>query len=131
MQDLVHKCRGRHCAYVLRCAGDERYPYYIYCGHTSDIEVRVMAHACGRGAMFCKEHPPEELIGLTVHETLEAAVIAEVANCNLYHGRRGNYFQTEGGRLNMVGDPPYPPRGWKNLHPEEKDGEEDAPAALH
>ena len=72
----IHTCRGKRCAYVLRCAGGERWPFTIYCGSTTDIEVRILDHAMGTGAMFCKEYPPQELLSLTTHETMEAAMCA-------------------------------------------------------
>ena len=37
--DEVHKTRGKICSYVLRCEGDR-----IYCGHTKDLEVRMLQH---------------------------------------------------------------------------------------
>ena len=68
--------------------------------------MRILDHAMGNGAAFCREFPPQELISLTTHETLEAAMCAEVANCNLWYGKLRDYRRVKGGRLNMVGDPP-------------------------
>ena len=123
----IHTCRGKRCAYVLRCAGGERWPFTIYCGSTTDIEVRILDHAMGTGAMFCKEYPPQELLSLTTHETMEAALCAEVANANL------DFRRVKGGRLNMVGDPPHAPRGFlqaerASIVTQESNGEEDTPA---
>ena len=108
----IHTCRGKRCAYVLRCAGGERWPFTIYCGSTTDVEVRILDHAMGVGAAFCREYPPQELLSLTTHETMEAALCAEVANANLWYGKLRDYRRVKGGRLNMVGDPPHAPRGF-------------------
>ena len=108
----IHSCKGVRCAYVLRCSGGTRWPFTIYCGHTQDIEMRILDHAMGNGSSFCREFPPQELLSVTTHETLEAAICAEVANCNLWYGKLGDYRRVKGGRLNMVHDPPFPPRGW-------------------
>ena len=129
----IHTCRGKRCAYVLRCSGGSRWPYTIYCGSTCDIEVRILDHAMGTGAMFCKEYPPQELLSLTTHETMEAALCAEVANANLWYGKLRDYRRVKGGRLNMVGDPPHAPRGFlqaerASIVNEESHGEEDPPA---
>ena len=94
----------------------------------------------GNGAAFCKEFPPQELISLTTHETLDAAMCAEVANCNLWYGKLRDYRRVKGGRLNMVGDPPHAPRGYnvaegntmyrqQNIANQERDGEESGPTA--
>ena len=128
----IHYCRGKRCAYVLRCAGGSRWPYTIYCGSTTDIEVRILDHAMGTGAQFCKEYPPQELLSLTTHETMEAALCAEVANANLWYGKLRDYRRVKGGRLNMVGDPPHAPRGFlqaerASIVQEESHGEESAP----
>ena len=84
------------------------------------------------GAQFCKEYPPQELLSLTTHETMEAAMCAEVANANLWYGKLRDYRRVKGGRLNMVGDPPHAPRGFlqaerRSIVEEESHGEEDPP----
>ena len=66
----------------------------------------------GCGAAFCREFPPQEILALTTHETLEAAMCMEVANANLWYGKLRSYLRVKGGRINSVGDPPYPPRGF-------------------
>ena len=85
----------------------------------------------GCGAAFLREYPPQELISLTVHETLEAAMCAEVGCWNLWVGKLRDYNRVKGGRINCVGDPPYPPRGW--AHAERsirlKENEENPPVA--
>ena len=129
----IHTCRGKRCAYVLRCSGGSRWPYTIYCGSTTDIEVRILDHAMGTGAQFCKEYPPQELLSLTTHETMEAALCAEVANANLWYGKLRDYRRVKGGRLNMVGDPPHAPRGFlqaerASIANQESDVETSAPA---
>ena len=115
LQGAIHHCQGKRCAYVLKCSGGGRWPFTIYCGHTSDVEMRILDHAMGNGSAFCREYPPEELVALSCDETLEAAMCAEVANCNLWYGKllnAGGYLRVKRGRLNMVGDPPFAPRGW-------------------
>ena len=135
LPNAIHHCQGKRCAYVLKCSGGGRWPFTIYCGHTTDIEMRILDHAMGNGAAFCKEFPPQELISLTTHETLDAAMCAEVANCNLWYGKLRDYRRVKGGRLNMVGDPPHAPRGYnvaegntmyrqQNIAHQERDGEE-------
>ena len=89
LPNAIHHCQGKRCAYVLKCSGGGRWPFTIYCGHTTDIEMRILDHAMGNGAAFCKEFPPQELISLTTHETLDAAMCAEVATCNLWYGKQG------------------------------------------
>ena len=139
LPNAIHHCHGKRCAYVLKCSGGGRWPFTIYCGHTTDIEMRILDHAMGNGAAFCREHPPQELLSLTTHETLDAAMCAEVANCNLWYGKLRDYRRVKGGRLNMVGDPPHAPRGYnvaegntanrqQNICFQERDGEEGAPA---
>ena len=102
--------------------------------------MRILDHAMGNGAAFCREFPPQELISLTTHETLEAAMCAEVANCNLWYGKLRDFRRVKGGRLNMVGDPPHAPRGYniaegnthahqRNIANQEKNGEESTPLA--
>ena len=140
LPNAIHHCQGKRCAYVLKCSGGGRWPFTIYCGHTTDIEMRILDHAMGNGAAFCKEFPPQELISLTTHETLDAAMCAEVANCNLWYGKLRDYRRVKGGRLNMVGDPPHAPRGYnvaegntmhrqQNIAHQERDGEESGPTA--
>ena len=138
LPNAIHHCQGKRCAYVLKCSGGGRWPYTIYCGHTQDIEMRILDHAMGNGAAFCKESPPPELLSLTCHETLEAAMCAEVANCNLWYGKLRDFRRVKGGRLNCVGDPPFAPRGYnvaegntthrqQSIANQERDGEESAP----
>ena len=137
----IHTCAGKKIAYVLRCSGGGRWPFTIYCGHTGDVEMRILDHAMGNGSAFCKEFPPQELVSLTCHETLEAAMCAEVANYNLWYGKLRDFRRVKGGRLNCVGDPPFAPRGYnvaegntthrqQSIANQERDGEESAPPSL-
>ena len=71
----------------------------------------------GNGSSFCREFPPQELLSVTTHETLEAAICAEVANCNLWYGKLGDYRRVKGGRLNMVHDPPLSAPGMERCSP--------------
>ena len=128
----IHTCAGKKIAYVLRCSGGGRWPFTIYCGHTGDVEMRILDHAMGCGAAFTRQFPPDEILSLTVHETLEATMCAEVANANLWYGKLRDYRRVKGGRLNMVGDPPYPPRGYAQAERQSlalQQNEADAPAA--
>ena len=82
--DEVHKTRGKICSYVLRCEGDR-----IYCGHTKDLEVRMLQHtgASPGGAKFCLEHPPQEILSVKIHESVAEALAMECANFNLWCGK--------------------------------------------
>ena len=48
----IHACRGKRCAYVLRCSGGSRWPFTIYCGSTTDVEVRILENRHGELTMF-------------------------------------------------------------------------------
>ena len=120
-----HSCRGKIASYVLKLDGDEQHDFYIYCGYSADIELRMLACTGIRPkeqAGFCKLHPPTEILSVKLHETEEEAVLAECANFNLWAGKLGSYDRVRGGRLNMAGPAPYPPRGWprnqENLAPQ-------------
>ena len=120
--DEVHKTKGKICSYVLRCEGDR-----IYCGHTKDLEVRMLQHtgASPGGAKFCLEYPPQEILSVKIHETIAEALAMECANFNLWAGKLGDPGRVRGGRINMPGPIPYPPRGWprhdKNLAQKENE----------
>ena len=123
-----HHCKGKIVSYCLRLEGDELAPFYVYCGWTSDIEVRMLAHTGVREkeqAAFCKLHFPVELLSVRIHETEEEAILMECANFNLWAGKLGDPGRVRGGRINMPGPIPYPPRGWprhdKNLAQKENE----------
>ena len=86
--DEVHKTKGKICSYVLRCEGDR-----IYCGHTKDLEVRMLQHtgASPGGAKFCLEYPPQEILSVKIHETIAEALAMECANFNLWAGKLKNF----------------------------------------
>ena len=115
LQSEIHHTKGKICSYVLRLEGDETHPFYIYCGHTRDIELRMLQHtgATPGGANFCAAHPPDELLTLKIHETVQEAMAAECANFNLWAGRLKDYDRVRGGRLNCTCPLKYKPRGWK------------------
>ena len=49
----VHKFRGSHVSYAIKTVGDDPCDAFcVYVGSTSDIEMRMMNHARGRGAKF-------------------------------------------------------------------------------
>ena len=118
MRDLseIHRTKGKICSYVLKCEGDENFPFYVYCGYTAkDLEKRMLQHSgqISGGALFTKEHKPTgEILALCVHETEEEAMASECAFWNLWAGKLGNYDQIRGGRYNGVAPLKYAPRCW-------------------
>ena len=110
-----HHCQGQICSYVLKLQGDEEADFYVYCGYTKDIEKRMLAHTGIREAeqaAFCKLHPPTQLLSVCQHSSEAEAVLAECANYNLWAGILRDPDSVRGGRINMCGKMPYPPRGW-------------------
>ena len=116
MDPVVDRVRGTHCAYALELQGDDRRPFYVYCGHTAkDLEYRMLQHTqqAPGGAVFTKAHPPTgEFLSVCVHATEEDAMAAECAAWNLWAGKLGSYQQVRGGRYNGLQDLQWPPRGW-------------------
>ena len=56
-----HHSKGKYVSYCLRLEGDEHAPFYVYCGSSQDIELRMLAATGIREyeqAAFCKLHPP-------------------------------------------------------------------------
>ena len=45
----VHMTKGKIISYVLRLEGDDNNPFYIYCGMSQDMELRMLDHARGQG----------------------------------------------------------------------------------
>ena len=58
--------------YILLC-GDNT----LYTGWTNDIEKRLTAHNCGRGAKYTRTRLPVKLVYLEEHETKEQAMSRE------------------------------------------------------
>ena len=58
--------------YILMC-GDNT----LYTGWTNDIEKRLTAHNCGRGARYTRTRLPVKLVYLEEHETKEQAMSRE------------------------------------------------------
>ena len=58
--------------YILMC-GDNT----LYTGWTNDIEKRLTAHNCGRGAKYTRTRLPVKLVYLEEHETKEQAMSRE------------------------------------------------------
>ena len=109
-----HHSKGKYVSYCLRLEGDEHAPFYVYCGSSQDIELRMLAATGIREfeqAAFCRLHPPVELLSLRIHESMEEAVVCETANYNLWAGKLGDHNRVRGGRMNGI-NMPYPPRGW-------------------
>jgi len=109
-----HHSKGKYVSYCLRLEGDEHAPFYVYCGSSQDIELRMLAATGIREfeqAAFGRLHPPVELLSLRIHETMEEAVVCETANYNLWSGKLGDHERVRGGRMNGI-NMPYPPRGW-------------------
>ena len=80
-----------------------------------DIEKRMLAHTGIREAeqaAFCRLHPPVQLLSVCQHSSEAEAVLAECANYNLWAGILRDPDRVRGGRINMGGKMPYPPRGW-------------------
>ncbi len=81
----IHKFRGRHVSYALRCQGDIP---RIYVGSTSDIEQRFVDHGQGRAAKFTKAHPPTgEILHIKEHETVREALLCELGLWSLFAGK--------------------------------------------
>ena len=49
--------------YILRCADDT-----LYCGWTTDLTKRLVAHNSGRGAKYTRSRRPVELIYVEEYE---------------------------------------------------------------
>ena len=49
----------------------------LYTGWTNDIEKRLTAHNCGRGARYTRTRLPVKLVYLEEHETKEHAMSRE------------------------------------------------------
>ena len=109
----VHKFRGSHVSYAIKTVGDDPCDAFcVYVGSTSDIEMRMMNHARGRGAKFTQACPPTgEILHIREHDSIREALLAEVALWNLWAGKTG-YDRVRGGRWNMPGPMPFPPREW-------------------
>ena len=107
----VHKFRGSHVSYAIKTVGDDPCDAFcVYVGSTSDIEMRMMNHARGRGAKFTQACPPTgEILHIREHDSIREALLAEVALWNLWAGKIG-YDRVRGGRWNMPGPMPFPPR---------------------
>ena len=112
----IHRTKGKICSYAIKCEGDEKHEFYVYCGHTAkDLEYRMLQHSGGApgGAVFTKAHPPTgEILSVCVHQTVEDAMAAECALWNLWIGKLGDYDRVRGARYNGIQSLKYHPRGW-------------------
>ena len=110
----VHRFRGCNVSYAIKCQGGEE-GYHVYVGSTCDIEQRMMNHARGRAAKVTKCRPPTgEVLHIREHDTYREAMLCEVALWNLWAGKIG-FDRTRGGRFNMSGPMPYPPKEWTSV----------------
>ena len=110
----VHRTKGKICSYVLKCDGDEEHDAYYYCGTTNDLEYRMLQHTgvAPGGAKWTAKHPPNQIVSITLHTTMEEALAAECGSWNLWAGRLKDYDAIRGGRLNGCDPLKYAPRGW-------------------
>ena len=110
--DDVHRFRGCHVSYALRCEGGEE-GFHVYVGSTSDVEVRMARHGRGTGAKATAARPPTgEILHIREHDTAREAMLAEVALWSLWAGKLGHQ-RVRGGRWNMPGLMPHVPRDQK------------------
>ena len=58
--------------YILRCADDT-----VYCGWTTDLTKRLVAHNSGRGAKYTRSRRPVELIYVEEYEDRHDALSRE------------------------------------------------------
>ena len=58
--------------------------------------------------------PTGEILHIREHDSIRQAMLCEVALWNLWAGRIG-YDRVMGGRWNMPGDMPYPPKEWTSV----------------
>ena len=58
--------------YILRCADDT-----LYCGWTTDLTKRLVAHNSGRGAKYTRSRRPVELIYVEEYEDRHDALSQE------------------------------------------------------
>ena len=58
--------------YILRCADDT-----LYCGWTTDLTKRLVAHNSGRGAKYTRSRRPVELIYVEEYEDRHNALSRE------------------------------------------------------
>ena len=58
--------------YILRCADDT-----LYCGWTTDLTKRLVAHNSGRGAKYTRSRRPVDLIYVEEYEDRHDALSRE------------------------------------------------------
>ena len=49
----------------------------LYCGVTSDLGARILAHREGRGSRFCQRYGCSRLVWYEVHELISEAIFRE------------------------------------------------------
>ena len=64
----------RWCVYILRC-GDGT----LYAGITNDLEKRLEAHRCGKGARYTRGRGPLEVVHVERKRTRSSALKREAA----------------------------------------------------
>ncbi len=115
----VHRTKGKIVSYVLKCDGDDERDSYYYGGVTNDFEYRMLQHT-GQApgvATWTAMHPPNQIVSVLLHATMEEALVAECGHWNLWAGRLKDYDQIRGARLNGCDPLKFPPRGWR-IHAE-------------
>ena len=114
MDPVVDKVRGTHCAYALELQGDDKRPFYVYCGCTSDIQTRMAQHAGGipGGSKWTALHPPTRVLDVVPCHSLWHAACVEVALWGFYAGKLKDYDAVRGGKFCMCESLRYPPPGW-------------------
>ena len=110
----VHKFRGCHVSYVLKCEGGEE-GFHVYCGSTGDVELRMAKHGRQHAAVATRTWPVTgEILHIREHETAREAMLAEVALWSLWAGKIG-HDRVRGGRWNMGTPMPFAPREIREL----------------
>ena len=114
----VHKFRGCHISYALKCEDYEEGGFRVYVGSTSDVETRFARHGAGLAAKATKAWPPTgEILHIREHETLREAMLAEVGLWSLWAAKIGHQ-KVRGGRWNMPGEMPRTPREIREIQRE-------------
>lgn len=76
--------------YMLQCSGDK-----LYAGITTDLEVRMRAHASGKGAKYTRANPPVRVVATRGFPDRSTASKAEYALKQLPRHRKAAFFATD------------------------------------
>jgi putative endonuclease len=69
--------------YILLCADGS-----FYTGYTKNVDERMRAHACGKGAKYTRAHRPERVAYVEASPSRAAAMKRERAIKNLSHQQK-------------------------------------------